>query len=182
MLGKFIQWLKGRTRKAEDLTLQGDFIVGQPSISIVPLSTSVHRGEKIQVSPMPQVFFEWLDGLGLVRPKMCWHNCFWAVIQGGSLGRIDLSYVLGWVTHESDGIPARHAWLKCGDKYYDPTLEPQGLLLGATHELAREFPLPELSKMLLDRFGKEHVQKMFGGVAAWWPLLMSGNGYEFADV
>ena len=136
----------------------------------------------MNISPLPPSLKDLLQRKGLMAPKMCFQNSFIAVMMTMGKGKHDLSYVLGWITHEADGIRTEHAWLKEGSHYYDPTLEPQGHHQVCQYELEREFTAEDLVVRLKDKFIMSDIKAMIEGKKAWWPLCRGENGnYEFVD-
>lgn len=147
---------------------------------------------------MPRDLASWLQAQNHCIPKLCYHNCFLAVMRNlfdtssSLLNKIglwrrtapiySLQYVLGWTTHKTDGIRTPHALIKLNDKYYDPTIEPQGHLDDSTFELEKEFTSDELLALLKSNFSHKQIVAMKQGEMAWTPLRCTSPGvYEFTD-
>lgn len=137
---------------------------------------------QIQISAMPQPLLQFLVAKGLTTPRLCFNNCFLAVMNDLTAQRFQIDYALAWVTHPEDRIKTSHAILKSGDKYYDPTLESQGLQDKCEYVLEKAFSAEELVKLLGAKFGMPHLRKMLEGQEPWWPLCQTIDGkYEFVD-
>jgi hypothetical protein len=152
----------------------------------------------IQVTKMPPDLASWLHERNHCMPTYCYHNCFRAVftnlfdtsqsifnkyiLRRRAVAIYPLQYVLGWVTHKSDGIKTPHALLKVGSNYHDPTVEPQGKLGDCTYELEKEFSSDELLSLLHAKFTKKQIISMKQGAIQWTPLRCTSPGvYEFTD-
>ena len=132
------------------------------------------------ISPLPPALKAHLQNLGLMAPAMCFQNSLMAVMTTLEAG--NLSYVLGWVTHPSDGKRTQHAWLKDEALYYDPTLEPQGQHLESKYEVVHELSTIEVTLVLKKRFGDDKVKRMMKGKEPWWCLCLLPNGnFGFVD-
>lgn len=64
-----------------------------------------------------------LDFKGAGKRNECFLNAFVAVNRFTEVEK----YVLGYVYFKSDieASPQEHAWVKIGNKYYDPTIQPE---------------------------------------------------------
>ena len=137
---------------------------------------------KIQISKIPQSLLQFLKSKKLTTSKMCFNNCFLAVMNDLAAQTYQIEYVLAWVIHPQDNIPTSHALLKSGNNYYDPTLEPQCLQDKCQYVLEKEFSREELAKLLNAKFGVARIRRMIDGQEPWWPLCQTGEGkYEFID-
>lgn len=135
----------------------------------------------MRISNIPKNLHEVLDRCDLLKPKMCFGNCFLAVMNTISKEEFDVHYVLGSVTTE-DGHEFDHALIKCNGKYHDPTLEPQGLHLSSTYKIEKEFSPDEIMYLLKQTFPMPFIKKMVHGEEPWWPLQRTSPGiYEFVD-
>lgn len=93
----------------------------------------------VQLSPLPLKIAKKVRRL--VKPKSCYNNSFHTLSAMLGAGMSDCSYILGYWT---PSIPIEHAWVRCGDQWFDPTRE---LLLDSTNEIYKNseyFPLIEL--------------------------------------
>lgn len=97
----------------------------------------------MQISDIPAELDEVLYRLDLKKPKMCFMNCYLAVMNTLSNDNFEIHYILGTVT-TSDGYTFDHALIKWNGNYYDPTLEPQGLHNSVFTPLKRSFHLMKL--------------------------------------
>lgn len=79
--------------------------------------------KKYQPSPNPEVLLTALDFKGAGRRNECFLNAFVAVNRFDEVEK----YVLGYVYFKSDVEPSpqEHAWVKVGDRYHDPTIQPE---------------------------------------------------------
>ena len=131
---------------------------------------------------MSQTLLQFLESKKLTTPKMCFNNCFLAVMNDLTAQKHHIEYVLAWVTHPQDNIPTSHALLKSGINYYDPTLEPQCLQGKCMYVLEKEFSREELVKLLNAKFGLPRIRTMINGQEPWWPLCQTDEGqYEFVN-
>jgi hypothetical protein len=96
------------------------------------------------------------------KPKQCYNNAFRMIsrIHDGQ----EVKYVLGVILFH--GIPMEHAWVKHGEKYFDPTLDPKG---NDAYYSMHELPVDGLMAYVeengsapdlhdLDRFVRQHPE------------------------
>lgn len=136
----------------------------------------------MQVSDIPSNLDELLSRLDLKKPRMCYTNCYLAVMNSISKKDFDIHYILGIAT-TSDGSTFDHALIKWNGNYYDPTLEPQGLHKSFSYSIEREFSPKEILQLMINKFGLSHIEEMIDGKQPFWPLVKTKSGeYDFEDV
>ncbi|GIC06408.1 hypothetical protein Q9L41_18140 [Vibrio cholerae] len=125
----------------------------------------------MKVDNMPLNLYQLLESLDLMQPKQCFTNCLMAVLNMNSKIYPRSKYVLCNVSYLG-GI-FQHAVIKCGDRYFDPTLEAQGLHRLADYEYKWECTKTELMEMLFDKFGPHELPLMLEGERPFWPLVLN---------
>lgn len=134
----------------------------------------------MQISDIPDELDELLSKLNLKAPKMCFMNCFLAVMNTLSDKNFEIHYILGTVTH--NGHTFDHALIKYNENYYDPTLEPQGLHRSSVYSIEKEFSPSEIMQLMLSKFEQSHIKDMVYGKKPFWPLIKAKNGnFKFED-
>jgi hypothetical protein len=78
----------------------------------------------------------------IVQPKACYCNVAKMVLH---YCRRHIRYVVGYASAQ---VPFDHAWIKVGDKYYDPTWELYGSQLGEEYLPLYEMSFGELVKTM----------------------------------
>jgi hypothetical protein len=135
----------------------------------------------MQISDIPAELDEVLYRLDLKKPKMCFMNCYLAVMNTLSNDNFEIHYILGTVT-TSDGYTFDHALIKWNGNYYDPTLEPQGLHNSSIYSIEKEFSPNEIIQLMNNKFELSHIKEMIDGEKPFWPLVKTKSGeYEFED-
>lgn len=135
----------------------------------------------MKISDIPKDLDVLLSRLNLKNPKMCFMNCYIAVMNTFSKDEFDIHYVLCTLT-TADGHTIEHALIKWNGKYYDPTLEPQGLHRSCSYSIHKEFSPREIVQLLVETFDRFHIKDMIEGRKPHWPLMKTKHGkYEFED-
>jgi len=181
MLNIFVQWLKDRTSNRAEPSLQDDVSNRLTTTSLDALLAKNNQGTKIQISPMPQVLMEEVKSFTV--PGKCYWNSIETLrrLKNATKREDVLSYVLGQVTDARDGKTVRHAWIKFGHIYFDPTIEPQDWLPFATHVVKREFTWAQYLEKLEQQMGRELSQLMLEGKVELWSLVFTEKGYVFVE-
>jgi hypothetical protein len=136
----------------------------------------------MKISNLPKELDNLLTESNLKEPKMCFMNCYIAVMNTLSKDEFDLQYVLGTV-YTPEGDTFEHALIKWNGKYFDPTLEPQNLHHVCTYNIHKEFSSLEIVHMLKEKFEISHIKDMIFGKNPHWPLVKTQKGlYEFIDI
>lgn len=162
---------------AQDIQASCDALVGTAFII-----SFIDKESYMQISDIPVELDMFLSKLNLKKPKMCFMNCYMAVMNTLSKDEFDIHYVLGTVT-AIGGHTFEHALIKWNGKYYDPTLEPQGLHRSSSYSIDKEFSSGEIIQLLKSRFDLNHIKEMIEGRKPHWPLVKTGSGtFEFKDV
>jgi hypothetical protein len=134
----------------------------------------------MKISKMPPEILSLVKHYGLSIPNACYMNSFLLVMQAVSSKELDLSYVLVNITYNNKTYP--HAVIKHHDQFYDPTLEPQGLIDDVSYSLVKEFKTDEIAKLMCNRFSESKIKNMFNGKEVFWPLIqVSTNEFDFID-
>lgn len=121
----------------------------------------------IQVSAMPPELLEKITAYGCSVPKQCFANCSLL------LSNYDVAdkYVLCFVKTPS-GAEYGHALIKIGGEYFDPTLEPQGLISKSRYYFWREFDKSEL-RLFVSKWHEDIKPNENGEVDVYPPALKS---------
>ncbi|WP_283132292.1 hypothetical protein [Enterovibrio norvegicus] len=139
------------------------------------------KSGEFEISDMPKELKDLVVRLGLTVPKMCFMNSFLTVMQTLSKDEFDIHYVLVEITSDT-GYTFEHAVIKWNGHYYDPTLEPQNLHKQTKYRLQKEFSPETIMKMMIEKFGLDHIKLMIEGNAPFWPLKINEHGeYDFID-
>lgn len=86
-------------------------------IQLLGNGINLDKVNQIEIEDLPQEIFDMV--CDDVQPKQCFRNCFDIVSNMLRHDGYYLRYCLGYV--EVHGVLLEHAWLNCGDVYYDPT-------------------------------------------------------------
>lgn len=100
------------------------------------LPFGLENASSVAVETMPSGLRE--DARKIVQPKACYCNAFRMVLNSY---RNNFRYVIGYA---SASVIFDHAWIKVGDKYYDPTWELYGSQIGDEYLPLYELSLGEL--------------------------------------
>jgi hypothetical protein len=126
-------------------------------------SSKKHGYTQIKISPLPDDLLEKLVVAGCTTPNQCYGNCLSAVTNY----LLAEKYVLCFVEIEG-GERLGHAVIKVKDRYYDPTLEPQGQM-PAKYLLHTEFSKREVRDFVKERH--KHVLPTENGMEIYPPAL-----------
>nr|SHO02353.1 TonB-dependent receptor, plug [Moritella viscosa] len=130
---------------------------------------------------MPEDILGLVNEFGLNMPKMCYMNGFLLVMQTLAKKDFDINYVLVEI-EDTDGKIYPHAVVSSNGAFYDPTLEPQGLVESTKYVLIKEFSTEEIVNLMNAKFKPEQIKNMCDGNEAFWPLQQVGkNQFEFRD-
>jgi hypothetical protein len=107
-------------------------------------------------------------------PNQCFSNCAKAVTN------FDLAekYVLCFVA-QVGGRRYGHAIVKLGEKYFDPTLQPQGLS-GLRYWMSSEYTKKEVRNLVRENFPK--IKAVGGHIEVYPPALKSDGTIVFEEI
>ncbi|EIV8486386.1 hypothetical protein ACOIXD_004591 [Vibrio parahaemolyticus] len=135
----------------------------------------------MKIDRMPAEISALVDKYGLNMPRMCYMNSFGLFMQAVSNKSLDINYVLVDIKDEN-GNTYPHAIIESAGCFYDPTLEPQGLVESTSYTLVKQFSLEEIIVLMQSTFTNEQITNMCNGVEPFWPLQKVGEErYEFVD-
>ncbi|HHX8467910.1 TPA: hypothetical protein ACVO0H_004550 [Vibrio diabolicus] len=135
----------------------------------------------MKIEKMPEEILSAVRKYGLHMPKMCYMNCFGLFVQTLTNDNFDIKYVLVDID-DGKGNSLPHAIIESKGCFYDPTLEPQGLIDQTNYTLVKQFSTEEIISLMQAQFTNEQIAKMCQGVEPFWPLQKVGeNKYAFVD-
>jgi len=131
--------------------------------------------QPITVAPLPAEILNKLINLKLTEKGQCYNNSLGAVLQLAK-NEASIRYVVGWVTHPSDGIRTPHAFLYLKGQYGDATLEANNLSAGCVYEMSAKFDLTQILIMLKAECSSQDFMDMANSLKPWPNLKELGNG------
>ena len=135
----------------------------------------------MKIEKMPKDILKLVNKFGLNLPQMCYMNCFMLVMQTLAKDEFDINYVLVNI-EDTDGKIYPHAVISSKGSFYDPTLEPQGLVESTKYALVKEFSTKEIVDLMNAKFDIDQIKNMIVGKEPFWPLRQVGeNQFEFQD-
>ncbi|PKH03845.1 hypothetical protein CXF72_04040 [Psychromonas sp. MB-3u-54] len=135
----------------------------------------------MKIDKMPKKLEELVDKFGLNVPNVCYMNCFCLVMQTLAKKYVDIYYVLATAT-DAQGKDHPHAVVSYNNKFYDPTLEPQGLVSSTAYTFIKQFSTDEIAQLMVKKFPKETIENMCNGLEPFWPLQQLGeNKFDFVN-